>query len=161
MKLDAKLVRYLTSDDYRVLAAVEIGSRNHEIVPTTLIAQIAALKKASIHSIISTLCRNNLIQPLRSKSNYDGYRLTYGGYDYLALKTFSSRNTVYAVGSQIGVGKESDVHLVSNDSDTQFVLKIQRLGRTSFRDVKEKRDYLRHRGTGSWLYLSRFYSCLI
>jgi RIO-like serine/threonine protein kinase len=37
----------------------------------------------------------------------DGYRLTYGGYDYLALRTFSKRDTVHAVGNQIGVGKES------------------------------------------------------
>lgn len=42
-------------------------------------------------------------------NNYvdDGYRLTYGGYDYLALKTFSKRGSVYSVGNQIGVGKES------------------------------------------------------
>jgi RIO-like serine/threonine protein kinase len=33
--------------------------------------------------------------------------LTYGGYDYLALKTFSKRGSVYSVGNQIGVGKES------------------------------------------------------
>lgn len=37
----------------------------------------------------------------------DGYRLTYGGYDYLALKTFSKRGSVFSVGNQIGVGKES------------------------------------------------------
>ena len=37
----------------------------------------------------------------------DGYRLTYGGYDYLALKTFANRNSIYSVGNQIGVGKES------------------------------------------------------
>ena len=29
------------------------------------------------------------------------------------------------------------------------------LGRTSFRKVKEKRDYHRHRHSTSWLYLSR------
>ena len=30
-----------------------------------------------------------------------------------------------------------------------------RLGRTSFRQLKNKRDYHRHRGNASWLYLSR------
>jgi RIO kinase 2 len=34
-------------------------------------------------------------------------RLTYGGYDYLALKTLAKRNAIYSVGNQIGVGKES------------------------------------------------------
>jgi len=43
----------------------------------------------------------------------DGYRLTYGGYDYLALKTFANRNSIYSVGNQIGVGKESGKSLTS------------------------------------------------
>lgn len=37
----------------------------------------------------------------------EGYRLTYGGYDFLACRTFAKRNTVYSVGNQIGTGKES------------------------------------------------------
>lgn len=36
-----------------------------------------------------------------------------------------------------------------------MVLKLHRLGRTSFRNVKEKRDYLGNRLASSWLYLSR------
>jgi hypothetical protein len=40
---------------------------------------------------------------------YDGYRLTYLGYDYLALRTLVARGEIAAVGRQIGVGKESDV----------------------------------------------------
>lgn len=36
-----------------------------------------------------------------------GYRLNFGGYDYLALKTLCSRDVVISVGNQMGVGKES------------------------------------------------------
>lgn len=36
-----------------------------------------------------------------------GYRLNYGGYDYLALKTLCSREVIFSVGNQMGVGKES------------------------------------------------------
>lgn len=45
-----------------------------------------------------------------------GYRLNYGGYDYLALKTLCSREVIISVGNQMGVGKESgkmQKHLVS------------------------------------------------
>jgi RIO kinase 2 len=35
------------------------------------------------------------------------------------------------------------------------VLKFHRLGRTSFRRIKEKRDYHARRRYASWLYLSR------
>lgn len=36
-----------------------------------------------------------------------GYRLTFLGYDYLALKAFASRDILYSIGNQIGVGKEA------------------------------------------------------
>ncbi len=36
-----------------------------------------------------------------------GYKLTYGGYDYLALKALCERGSLCAVGNQIGVGKEA------------------------------------------------------
>lgn len=35
------------------------------------------------------------------------------GYDYLALKALVNRGAISSVGSQIGVGKESDVFEVS------------------------------------------------
>ncbi len=37
----------------------------------------------------------------------DGFRLTYLGYDFLAIKTLVNRGVFTAVGRQIGVGKES------------------------------------------------------
>ena len=85
----------------------------------------------------------------------DGYRLTYGGLDYLALHTHLKRHDLYSVGNQIGVGKESDIFVVADPTGTQHVLKVHRLGRISFRTVKANRDYLRNRASGSWMYMSR------
>lgn len=85
----------------------------------------------------------------------DGYRLTYGGLDYLSLNTHLKRQTLYSTGNQIGVGKESDIFVVASSSGTQHVLKIHRLGRISFRTIKNNRDYLRHRSSASWMYMSR------
>lgn len=85
----------------------------------------------------------------------DGYRLTYGGLDYLALHAHQKSKAVYSVGNQIGVGKESDIIVVANSTGTQHVLKIHRLGRISFRTVKNNRDYLRNRSSASWMYMSR------
>jgi len=55
----------------------------------------------------------------------------------------------------IGVGKESDVYIVSDDNDLQMAMKLHRLGRTSFRNIKNLRDYHGKRRQTSWLYLSR------
>jgi RIO kinase 2 len=84
--------------------------------------------------IVQTLLRYKLIGHDRKK--YDGYRLNYAGYDYLALRTMRARGHISAVGMQIGVGKESDIFLVSNEGGQQSVLKLHRLGRISFRNIK-------------------------
>lgn len=41
----------------------------------------------------------------------DGFRLTYLGYDFLAIKTLVNRGVFSAVGRQLGVGKESGTFL--------------------------------------------------
>ena len=89
---------------------------------------------------------------------YDGYALTYFGYDYLALKAFMKRGVVAKIGIKIGVGKESDIYMCENGQGDTVVIKFARLGRTSFRTVKDNRDYLKGRSNKSWLYLSRLAS---
>lgn len=133
-----------------------MGSKNHEIVPTPLIEKIARLKggASGVHKSISALAKTGLIARMK-EAKYDGYRLTYGGLDYLALHTHAQRKHVYSVGSRIGVGKESDIMIVADDKGAQKVLKIHRLGRISFRTVKANRDYLKNRASASWMYLSR------
>ncbi|KAK5185756.1 Serine/threonine-protein kinase rio2 [Exophiala sp. CCFEE 6388] len=160
MKLDTKALRYLNPTDWRTLTAVETGSRNHELVPTTLIANLSKSSLGDVQRSISLLAKANLIAKVQN-AKYDGYRLTYGGLDYLALHALQKNNTVYSVGNQIGVGKESDIFVVSDEKGEQRVLKIHRLGRVSFKKgVRNKRDYARtraqkERGAGSWMYMSR------
>ncbi|MGH0168458.1 UNVERIFIED_CONTAM: hypothetical protein FKN15_054725 [Acipenser sinensis] len=107
-KLNVVVLRYLSREDFRVLTAVEMGMKNHEIVPTSLIASIASLKHGGCNKILRELVKHRLLVYERSKM-VQGYRLSYGGYDYLALKTMSSRDTLDSVGNQMGVGKESDM----------------------------------------------------
>ncbi|TLS27926.1 hypothetical protein PpBr36_01747 [Pyricularia pennisetigena] len=158
MKLDSKAMRHLTSEDWKVLTGVEQGSKNHEIVPTPLIEKLSRLRggASGVHRSISNLAKVGLIARVK-EAKYDGYRLTYGGLDYLALHTHSTKKAIYSVGTRIGVGKESDIMIVADDTGCQRVLKIHRLGRISFRTVKANRDYLKKRGqaSGSWMYLSR------
>lgn len=85
----------------------------------------------------------------------DGYRLTNTGYDYLALKSLTLRESVASFGNQIGVGKESNIYTVADGEGNPLCLKLHRLGRTCFRNIKEKRDYHGRRHKASWLYLSR------
>ncbi|CAG8710475.1 24175_t:CDS:10 [Gigaspora margarita] len=117
MKLDAKLLRYMNSEEFRVLTAVEMGSKNHEVVPTPLVAQIAGLRNGGSHKILGELAKKNLISRVTNAK----CTLTYGGYDYLALKTFVKRGSVYSVGNQI------DIYVVADENENQLALKIHRL----------------------------------
>jgi RIO-like serine/threonine protein kinase fused to N-terminal HTH domain len=172
MKLDATVMRTMNRQDFRVLEAVEKGMENRTLVPVTIIAAIANLRHGGTNKIISSLHRDNLLSHDQS-CGYDGYRLTNSGYDILALWNLKQRGVISALGDQIGVGKESDVYIAASPEGKQIVLKFHRLGRTSFRDVKKKRDYfminsVKTGKTGkygtvyshkdqpnSWLFLSR------
>lgn len=148
------ILRYLSRDDFRVLTAVEMGMKNHEIVPVSLLSSIASLKHGGCNKILRELVKHKLVVYERTKT-VQGYRLNYGGYDYLALKTLCARDVILSVGNQMGVGKESDIYIVASPNGEQYALKLHRLGRTSFRNLKNKRDYHKHRRNMSWLYLSR------
>lgn len=153
MKLDVEVLRYLSKEDFRVLTAVEMGMRNHEIVPAELIDRIASLKHGGTYKVLKNLLKHKLVH--HDSSKYDGFRLTYLGYDFLAIKTLVNRGVISSVGRKLGTGKESDIYEVAAEDGTVLAMKLHRLGRVSFRAVKSKRDYLRHRSSFNWLYLSR------
>ena len=179
MKLDTEVYRYLTRDDLRVLTAVEMGSKNHELVAPSLIDSIANLKRGGVQPIIKELHKYKLLY--HESLPYHGFRLTYSGYDCLAICTLTQRGVICGVGRRVGVGKESDVHVcfakrsdsaddsvysedsedsecseTSEDEDTvPLILKLHRLGRISFRTVKQNRDYLKNRKNASWMYMAR------
>jgi RIO kinase 2 len=168
MKLDPTVMRTMNRQDFRVLNAVEAGMKDRELVPVPLINTIANLRHGGTNKIISSLLRDKLLSHDQS-CGYDGYRLTNSGYDILALHDLKCRGIIGGIGDRIGTGKESDVYLAITPRNTQIVLKFHRLGRTSFRDVKKKRDYFmvnalsknkrggaRYRTLpNSWLFLSR------
>ena len=176
MKLDTEVHRYLGKEEMRVLTAIEMGQKNHELVPLPLIESIANFRRGGVMPFIRELHKFKLIY--HDSRPYEGYRLTYSGYDCLALRALSERGVVASPGRRIGVGKESDVHIcylpetgdsaapidetdnpdvLDEDEDTLplAVIKFHRLGRVSFRSVKTNRDYLGKRKNASWMYMAR------
>ena len=161
MKLDVAPLRYLQKEHFDVLTAIEMGSRNHEVVPMRLLSQLSKQRPGGVNKLVSDLQKLKLVSKESGKAGsgkpYEGVILGYGGYDYLALRALSGKGAVVGVGRQIGVGKESDIYEVFPGEDIDFscVIKLQRLGRTSFRSVKKNRDYIGNRQHYSWLYLSK------
>ena len=127
---------------------------------------MAAAKRSNTFKLLQFCLKHKLV--FHTGKNYSGYALTYMGYDYLALRVFMKRGHVKKVLCQIGVGKESDIYICESgdakDEDGNaihngepVVIKFARLGRTSFRTIKDNRDYLKGR-SASWLYMSRIAS---
>lgn len=114
---------------------------------------IAKLKRGGTFKVISVLLKHKLVH--HEAGHYDGYSLTYAGYDILAIHTFVQRGLIEGLGNMIGTGKESDIYICRTADGGEAVLKLARLGRMSFRAVKNKRDYLKYRSKNNWLYLSR------
>jgi len=59
--------------------------------------------------------------------------------DMLALKHYADLDYAISLGKLIAKGKESDVYEVLSARSELYALKLFRLGRTSFRDVRRKR----------------------
>mmetsp|Transcript_17813 Transcript_17813/g.21812 ORF Transcript_17813/g.21812 Transcript_17813/m.21812 type:complete len:580 (-) Transcript_17813:315-2054(-) len=157
MKLDATVMRTMSPLDFTVLSAIEKGMKTHSLVPSPLIATYSNLRHGGTPKILSSLLRDKLLS--HESIGYDGYRLTNSGYDILALHNLKLQKQVVALGDRIGTGKESDVYIAVAPGGRQVILKFHRLGRTSFRAVKKKRDYFSFGSKGgntpnSWLFLS-------
>ncbi len=58
-----------------MLTTVEMGMKNHDLVPIELITSISKLGTGRVSKIISTLHAFKLIA--HDRSVYDGYRLTF------------------------------------------------------------------------------------
>jgi len=153
MKLDPSVFRYLDRDAFRVLIAVEMGMKNHQWVSAQLIESIAGLKRGNTFKVLSLLLKHKLIS--HQSLSYHGYKLTYNGYDFLALRALVGKGHIKGVGSRIGVGKESDIHVCEGSNGEKYALKLHRLGRVSFRSIKKNRDYLQHRTHASWMFMAR------
>lgn len=97
------------------------------MVPTPLIAELSQLRGGQVNRLCGQLAKRNLIARVQN-ARYDGYRLTYGGLDYLALRTFVKRKppSVASVGKKVGVGKESDIYVVQDPLLEKRILKLHR-----------------------------------
>lgn len=126
MKLDPSHFSHLGSTEFRVLTAIELGMRNHEYIPLNLIIATANLRSCGMTNILASLMKAKLIA--HSGEAYDGYKLTFLGLDYLALRALLKRGVISSVGRRIGVGKEADVHLCTDAEGNLLVLKLHRLG---------------------------------
>lgn len=141
------LVSLLNKSDFKILKVFASSLKNRQFLNLPTLSQYSNLSQSLIEHHLKRLVKFGLI----SKSNI-GYTLLVTGLDIYVLKILSNRNIITAIGPQIGIGKEAEVYLAHDSLEQDKILKMFRLGRSSFKQIKRKRDV--NTGTNSWLLLN-------
>jgi RIO kinase 2 len=141
------LVSLLNKSDFRILKVFASSLKNRQLLNLTTLSQYTNLSQGLIKHHLERLVKFGLI----SKSNM-GYTLLVTGLDIYVLKILSNKNMITALGPQIGIGKEAEVYLARDSLDQDRILKMFRLGRSSFKQIKRKRDV--STAINSWLLLN-------
>ncbi|WP_435067670.1 serine/threonine-protein kinase RIO2 [Haloplanus sp. C73] len=147
----AGVMAELEPEDFYLLSGVEQGMRFSEWVNRSKLPENAGLTPEEVEYRLDRCMKRDLVE--RRTIQYEGYQLTFEGYDALALHTFAERESIEGVGAPLGVGKESDVY--EAQSYRPLALKFHREGYTNFREVNKERDYTADNDHVSWLYTAR------
>ena len=147
----APVMAELEPEDFHLLSGIEQGMRFSEWVKREKLPDFTGLTPENVTYRLDRCMDRELVE--RKTIQYEGYTLTFEGYDALALHTFAERETISGVGSPLGVGKESDVYEVQ--SYRPLALKYHREGYTNFREVMKEREYTADREHVSWQYTAR------
>lgn len=141
------LVSLLNKSDFKILKVFASSLKNRQFLNLTTLSQYSNLSQSLVEHHLERLVKFGLI----NKSNI-GYTLLVTGLDIYVLKILSNKNIITALGPQVGIGKEAEVYLARDSLDQDRVLKMFRLGRSSFKQIKRKRDV--SAGINSWLLMN-------
>lgn len=149
MKLSHDSVWTITIEQLRILKIIEQLTKVYDLVPIDKIK--FNIKNTNINPYLYDLAKSKFIK--YETLPYVGYRLSISGHDCLAISSLRKQG-LQKMGDKVGIGKESDIYY-GQYNDKHCVLKFHRLGRTSFRTVKNNRDYHQKRKNVSWLLLNK------
>ena len=143
-----------TAREFRVLLAIENKMKFYEWVPIEELVNFTGYDIKEVGYILSNLAGKKLVH--RNIIAYEGYRIYFEAYNLLALNALVKRGTVNSLGDIIGVGKESMVYAATSGiTNREVVIKFHMEGKTSFKQVRIKREHTAEKKHLSWLYASR------
>jgi RIO kinase 2 len=141
------LVSLLNKSDFKILKVFASSLKTRQFLNLSTLSQYSNLSQRLVQHHLERLVKSGLV----GKSNI-GYTLLVTGLDIYVLKILANRNTITSIGPQIGIGKEAEIYLAHDSQEQDKILKMFRLGRSSFKQIKRKRDV--NTITSSWLLLN-------
>ncbi len=125
-----------------MLAAIEKALADREYAPVDLVEKLSGIHG---RRLLSTLVKLHELKLIRREvpMGVTLLRLTYLGYDMLALRVLVRADLVEAIDGKVGVGKESEIYLGLAPGGVRVAVKFLRIGRASFRQTKRLRAWAR------------------
>ncbi len=150
MPVSAEDVRSLHAYDLRILRVLERLMNQYQWVPFDDIKRMTKFSESELQYRLGRLIDLGMVRS--GDVGYGGYALVFGGYDALALHALANRDTIRALGSKIGEGKESVVYEALGLG--VVVLKFHRVGQRSFLSARVTRGYMPESGHCPWIFAS-------
>ena len=138
------IYKSLFAEDFKVLAALEKALANHEYTPLRLLERLSGMYEEKLQLVLGKLHSLGLVKR-ETIAGEKMYRLTYLGYDMLAIKALAEANVIEAIGDKVGTGKESEIYLGLAPGGVRVAVKFLRISRTSFRQTARTRPWARDR----------------
>ncbi|XP_075591009.1 serine/threonine-protein kinase RIO2-like [Dermatophagoides farinae] len=86
----------------------------YEFAPKSALQSNIKLRKLPLKQLLGDLLNFDLLT-YEGVKVHQGYRLTWKGFDYLALHHIIGAGLITSVGPRIGIGKEADIHIILID----------------------------------------------
>ncbi|MCQ8894291.1 MAG: serine/threonine protein phosphatase [Methanolinea sp.] len=151
MAISAETIRQLHPYEKRILQTLEHLMRTHSWVPLDLLRRSVGFSEAETRYRLGSLLEKGMVR--YDVVPYEGYCLTFLGYDTLALLSLSRKGTITALGPLVGEGKESVVYEAL--AIGRVALKCHHVGQRSFQSVRSSRDYIGEKSHCPWIFASR------
>ncbi|WP_456330331.1 RIO1 family regulatory kinase/ATPase domain-containing protein [Archaeoglobus sp.] len=135
----AELYKEMGKHSWRILDAIFKNLWDYEYVPIQIISSQARIGEEKARNILRYLSDLRIVQ--NRQKDYEGSTFTFLGLSLYSLHRLVRSGKVNAIGKLMGEGKESVVFNCYSEKYGECVVKFHKVGHTSFKKVKEKRDY--------------------
>lgn len=135
----ASQIKEMDIKELRVLRVLAMLITRYNLVPLDVLRVKSKIDEKELGYILKRLHKMKLI-----RKGELGIRVLSSGLDALALRALVKRGILESLGPPIAIGKESDIYEGLSPGGETLALKFFRIGRTSFRGIKRKREYIKH-----------------
>ncbi len=135
----AELYGRMGKHSWKILESMFRNLWDYEYIPLQTIASQARLNEDKTRNILRYLSDLRIVQ--NKTTEYEGSTFTFLGLSLYSLHRLVRKGMISAIGKVMGEGKESAVFNCFSEKYGECVVKFHKVGHTSFKKVKEKRDY--------------------